>query len=322
VTRDAPAADASASRSDVCAVCGSHASDLLDATDYITGEPFVVRRCHACGFGITQNVTTTLDSYYPRRYRRYRGLTRATLKALYAWKARRWSAGHPPGLALDVGCGEAWMLDALRRRGWTVIGCERSLESARAAVMANDVPMFVGELDAIRAEPRVRLLIFFQVLEHLRDFRTALRHAAETLAPSGAVVVAVPNLASWQARLFGRFWFHLDVPRHVNHFSVRSLTIAFEQAGLRVERTRFVSFEHDPFGWIQSTLNVLGFRQNLLTKWLMGMDDDAATPATIAAMIAISLLLAVPSIMASLLSWACGAGALIEVWGVSGSATH
>jgi hypothetical protein len=93
------------------------------------------------------------------------------------------------------------------------------------------------------------------------------------------------------------------------------LSNAFERAGLRIFRTRFVSFEHDPYGWVQSSLNRLGFNQNLLTKWLMGMDTGAVSPVTLAAMFVVAGLLVVPSVVAALCSWAAGSGAIIEVWG-------
>ena len=298
-----------------CMLCASRASERMAAADYITGRAFAVRWCRSCGFGATEGVPEVLDEFYPRRYRQYEGVTRTTLKSLYAWKIRQWCHGRRPGLALEVGCGEGWMLAALRQRGWRVLGNERSLEGGRAAVAVNRIPIFVGGLEAIRIDARVNLLILFQVLEHLADAVPTLRRCAVVLDPAGTIVVAVPNSASWQARLFGRHWFHLDVPRHVNHFSPQALRVAFEHAGLRVERVRFVSFEHDPYGWIQSTLNALGFKQNLLTKWIMGMHDDAATPSTIVLMMAISAVLAVPGVLLSVLSWGLGAGALIEVWG-------
>lgn len=311
------AALATASVTASCPICGARQRDAGEARDYITGERFPVRRCDGCGFGQTVGLPASLDRFYPRRYRRYAGLTLAALRWLYAVKVRSWSRRlGRPGRALELGCGDGWMLAALRGTGWRVLGNERSLDGARAARDTNAIQTFVGGLDALRAGPRFTLVVLFQVLEHLLDPLPTLRHASALLAPGGTMVVAVPNSASWQARLFGRSWFHLDVPRHVNHFSPESLRRAYAQAGLRVVRVRFVSVEHDPYGWIQSALNALGFPQNLLTKWLMGMDDAAATPLRLAAMVVISAVLVVPAVAIALLSWAAGRGALVEVWGV------
>jgi 2-polyprenyl-3-methyl-5-hydroxy-6-metoxy-1,4-benzoquinol methylase len=301
--------------SDRCGACGSPKFELWleRACDYITGAEFSVRRCMRCGLGHTEPEPAAMDRYYPVRYRKYGGLTLKALRALYGRRVRGWLRHLPAqGQAFEVGCGEGWMLRALRDRGWRVVGSERSTDGARAAVAANGIPMFVGDLTALGAG-RFDLVILFQVLEHLSDPFAALRDGANLLAPRGVMVVAVPNAASWQARTFGRFWFHLDVPRHLQHFSPDALSRALQNVGLKIVRTRVVSPEHDPYGVLQSWLNWLGFRQNLLTKVLMGMGEEASV-ASVALMTTVAAILFVPSIMISLAGWASGSGAILEMW--------
>jgi SAM-dependent methyltransferase len=300
-----------------CGACGSSDFEvwLASARDYITGTEFCVRRCLRCGLAHTEPEPDSLDPYYPERYRVYGGATLAVLRMLYGWRVRRWARYLPaPGRAFEVGCGEGWMLKALRARGWRVVGSERSVGGARAAAAASGVPMFVGDLDAIR-ESRLSLIILFQVLEHLRDPFAAAARAAALLQPGGVMVVAVPNAASWQARTFGRFWFHLDVPRHLQHFSQDSLSQLLRSVGFRIVRTRMVSPEHDPYGVLQSILNSLGFPQNLMTKVLMGMPSDASRLG-LASMWMVAAVLLIPSVFISLCGWLAGSGAILEMWAV------
>lgn len=302
-----------------CALCGSTSASvaLPRVTDYVTGQCFQVRRCTGCGLAATTPRPAVLDAYYPPAYRRYGGATAAVLRLLYRWKTAGWLRHLPQqGRALEVGCGPGWMLRALRDRGWQVSGSERGVDGARVAAAANGIPTFVGGLDAISPAARLDLVILFHTLEHLEAPVEMLRHSAGVLAPGGVVVVAVPNIASWQARVFGRWWFHLDVPRHLHHFSPATLTAACERVGLQVVRTRFVSFEHDPYGWVQSALNWMGFRQNLLTRMVMGMDREGAGLTTLVPMTAIAGLLAIPSLALSVISWMAGSGGLMEVWAV------
>jgi 2-polyprenyl-3-methyl-5-hydroxy-6-metoxy-1,4-benzoquinol methylase len=303
----------------VCVVCGAAAPPVHVplAFDYITREAFAVRRCGGCGMGRTDPQPASMSRYYPAAYRRYGVMTVRVLRLLYGWKVRGWARRlRRGGRVFEVGCGDGWMLGALRARGWRVAGSERSLAACRAAAGTNGVAVFVGELDALRAPGRFDAVILFQVLEHLAEPVETLRRGADLLAPGGLMVVAVPNFASWQASLFGRSWFHLDVPRHLNHFTPATLARSLERAGLRVLRTRFVSFEHDPYGWVQSALNALGFEQNALTKYLMGTSRERTNSATLAAMLALSVLLIVPGVLLAVISWAAGAGAIMEVWAV------
>lgn len=300
-----------------CALCGSTASFVrLDhAADYVTGAGFAVRQCSRCGLAATEPRPASMDPHYPAAYRRYGGLTLYVLRTLYGWRVRGWARRLArPGRALEVGCGAGWMLGALRDRGWRVLGSERVIDGARAAVAANRIPMFVGDLDALGRAARFDLIILFQALEHLAEPMATLRQCADLLAPGGVLVIAVPNFGSWQARMFGRRWFHLDVPRHLHHFSPPVLAAAFEKVGLTVVRTRFVSPEHDPYGWVQSVLNRLGFKQNLLTRLLMGMGREDVSVLNVVPMLVLSALLVVPSVALSLCSWAAGSGAIMEMW--------
>jgi hypothetical protein len=59
------------------------------------------------------------------------------------------------------------------------------------------------------------------------------------LKKSGALVVVVPNAASPEARLFGPWWLAVDLPRHLYHFTPKTISALMAKAGFRVQR--FVS---------------------------------------------------------------------------------
>src|SRR5262249_3479382 len=120
-------------------------------------------------------------------------------------------------------------------------------------------------------------VVIWHVLEHLSDPRAALLKARAILKPGGLLMVAVPNLASWQAAATGPAWFHLDVPRHYFHFRTGVLTRLIEETGFAVEETSHFNFEQNAYGWMQSLLNRVGFRANLLYDLLK--DPHARTVA-------------------------------------------
>lgn len=286
-----------------------------DLRDYITNRPFTILRCPGCGLAFTSPQPERMDEFYPRQYRRFGRVTRMLLQFFYTRKARAWvRALGPRGIALEIGSGAGWMLRALRGAGWKVIGNERTVESSIATLPKEGIPVFVGELEAVRPSPQFDLIILFQVLEHLRDPISVLQQCARLLVPGGTLVVAVPNLDSWQAKVCGDSWFHLDMPRHLFHFTPSSLVRALEQAGLQVTSMGFRSFEHDPYGWIQSTLNRMGFPNNLLTRLLMGLEGGTSGFFMRVSLVALSGILLLPSVGLAILSWLAGSGALMQVW--------
>jgi len=295
-----------------CKLCGAPQMQVIypDAKDYITGERFVVWRCAACGVGSTELHTDDLSPYYPAQYRRYTPLILALLKTLYRMRVGRWSKQFSqPGYAYEMGCADGFMLDALRQKGWRVLGSERNDEMLVIA-KENNIPTFAGDPEVLPAEPTFDLIILFQVLEHLPDPAKTLTTLSALLKPGGRLVIGVPNHASWQAAIGREKWFHLDVPRHLFHYTPDALRGALGRVGLTVVDVNYVSFEHDPFGWVQTVLNRLDTRQNRLTRLLMRIDKPDALNLL---HLLLGCFIGAISIPLALISWAAGKGALMQV---------
>jgi hypothetical protein len=87
--------------------------------------------------------------------------------------------------------------------------------------------------------------------------------------------VAVPNLASWQARLCGEHWLHLDVPRHRWHFSPHTLRLMAGRLGLSHRTLSQFSFEYGPYGFGQSLIAKSGLGHLLFTHIVRPCDRRA-----------------------------------------------
>ena len=155
------------------------------------------------------------------------------------------------------------------------------------------------------------MISLWHVLEHLHDPDRTLRGCARWLAEGGLLLLAVPNLDSWQARVFGGAWFHLDPPFHLHHFAPGSLASALDAAGFELLETRHLSWQYNPFGVLQSLLNALGFPRDELYEVLKG-NRSLGSPGRVAqALVAAAAL--PPSIAMTLLEAAAGRGGTIEV---------
>ena len=115
---------------------------------------------------------------------------------------------------LDVGAGDGSLLDALAARGREAAGLEP--EPRRPDVRDADITELDDEWS------RNRVLAFPGAPARVPE-RPSTR-AALRLRPGGALIVAAPNAASLQARVFGDRWFHLDLPRHLVHLPAKALT--------------------------------------------------------------------------------------------------
>jgi SAM-dependent methyltransferase len=197
----------------------------------------------------------------------------------------------------------------LERCGAQPVGIERPGAAGRA--IRPGLHIVEGELE--RHAPGLGAMdavVIWHVLEHLRDPPAALRAAGEALVPGGLLFVAVPNAASWQARFFGRHWFHLDVPRHLHFLTLEGLGPVLRANGFSVERTGTFQLSQSLFGFVQSVLNaVFPSRPNRLYR-LMRQAPGAAGVLELA----LWSLVALPLVPLAVLEAACaawaGAGAI------------
>lgn len=108
----------------------------------------------------------------------------------------------PGGRVFDVGCGSGLLLSRLAGRAGYRAGVELSPTAARAAAAVADRVLNLP-LTAPLPFPSASfdVVVCADVLEHVAEPADALASAVALCRPGGAVVISVPNVAYWQARL-------------------------------------------------------------------------------------------------------------------------
>jgi SAM-dependent methyltransferase len=146
---------------------------------------------------------------------------------------------------LELGCGIGTFLADARDAGWQMSGLEINpefpgfcrdelgIEDVKCGVIA-DPPFPQGSFDAVA---------MLDVLEHMYDPMTAIRQCVQLLKPGGLLVVKSPNGAMQlrKERLkkrLGRGNGYVAHIGHLNQFTPKTLSFAFEKAGLRTQLIR------------------------------------------------------------------------------------
>lgn len=216
--------------------------------------------CAACGVATTDpwpdaaGLTLAYGGPYRPPEGRFSGPGDAVLALTRATLARRLNHIAPPGPVLDVGAGSGGLVRALRRTGREAIGLEREARGE----WIRDTPL--AELDE---RDRFAAIVFWHSLEHLAQPRDDLDRAAELLAPGGVLIVAVPNAASLQARVFGDRWLALDLPRHLTHIPAGALLERIRRQGLQIERVSHWRGGQVVFGWLHGLVGLGPTRPSL-----------------------------------------------------------
>jgi 2-polyprenyl-3-methyl-5-hydroxy-6-metoxy-1,4-benzoquinol methylase len=261
------------------------------------------------------------ESYYGRANRRFHPAMEALVARFRGRRAERIGALHPPGEALDIGCGRGFTLRDLRARGWSVRGVEISAHASQFAREELGIPVHVGNVFDLPAGPgSFDAVILWHVLEHVPDPAATLARCADLLRDDGLLILAVPNYGSAQARILGKHWFHLDVPRHYTHFSERGLLALLERTSFLPLDVAHFSLEQNPYGWIQSLENAAGLPPNLLYDILKRdgarsvRSPFSAFPAASVSALLAGLALVPPAIGLSVVEALLRQGGTIEVY--------
>lgn len=242
-----------------CGQCGHEAELSFVSRDYnrkVTNELFKHYRCGGCGVIFIEPVPADLGDYYPEDYhyipeaRDY--LARASVPERYKIDiVKRFAIA---GRLLEIGPGYGSFTYLAKEAGFEVEAIEMSERCCRflrdivgvRAINTND------PISALRREGPYDVIALWHVIEHLPDPWPALDAICACLKRGGVLVLAAPNPDAFQFRVMGRYWPHVDAPRHVMLMPMRVLKERVARLGLRLELATTAdpgSVGWNTFGW-------------------------------------------------------------------------
>lgn len=237
---------------DVCKVDDSEPVAVASDFEYQTSEDeYLAVRCRRCGLVYLnpRPDEPSLGTTYPDRYHAFNfGARRfgAVFRARRRVDARRllgWCRGLPEDARiLDLGCGDGFHVDLLRRRGqpgWRVEGVDadpRAQEGARE----RGVEILCGDVRSLPLPERsYDLVLMMMSIEHLSAPSETLARVQALLKPGGRLVVTTNHTDAADFSVFSaRYWGGYDFPRHLNIFNRRNLTAVGQRAGLEPVKFR------------------------------------------------------------------------------------
>lgn len=232
-----------------CPVCNSAAiHPVLEVKDYtVTGEVFDLYECADCSLRFTQDIPDrdhVAPYYKAESYISHTNTSKGFINRLYHFvrkktivKKRRLverATGLKKGNILDVGSGIGSFIHEMKQHGWAVTGIE---PDADARKVARDTYSFeLEEANRFYQLPANHFdaITLWHVLEHVHDLAEYIQQLKSVLKEKGKIFIAVPNYTSGDATVYRQYWAAYDVPRHLYHFSPRSMEKLMKQNGLAI----------------------------------------------------------------------------------------
>lgn len=214
-------------------------------TSIFSQPPYTIIKCLACHQGWLSPMPTVADlnqiygddSYFADK-QTPDGLIEARRK-LRALQTR-----VPAGASvLDFGCGTGHFIQAAAS-AYKMSGFDISAFAAAKAQVHTPFPVKSGQFNARTfTASQFDAIVLFDVIEHLPDFRTALKHFHRWLKPGGWLILTTPDLEAWDAKLLGRRWYgYTKIPQHLHYFSQTSFRKLLPPLGYRLDRIQLWGF--------------------------------------------------------------------------------
>lgn len=239
-----------------CPVCGhSEFIDFLECQDYtVSQEKFKIVSCRNCSFKFTNPRPDVkhIGSYYQSEdYISHSDTNRGLINQAYKWvraymlrrKLNLINKHQQRGVLLDVGCGTGYFLETCRKDNWQIEGFEPDENARKQAEARISQKIQVDLFSKNLTEDTFDVITLWHVLEHIHTLDETLARLKSLLRKNGLLVIAVPNLKSYDAQVFQEYWAAYDVPRHLYHFSPDTLKILMTKHQFEIQEIHPMPFD-------------------------------------------------------------------------------
>ena len=231
-----------------CPVCNSdHINPLLTVKDHsVSKQDFVVWQCGNCSLRFTQDIPdeASIGRYYQSAdYISHSNTNKGLVNKLYQG-VRNYTLDQKANLIisqtvkhgniLDLGAGIGAFLNTMKKKGWEISGIEPDAGARQQAKNLFNIDL--NETNSLNGLPEKSFdaITLWHVLEHVHQLHTYVEKLRSLLKPDGKLFVAVPNYKSVESSIYKLYWAAYDVPRHLYHFTPKSINNLMAQHGLKV----------------------------------------------------------------------------------------
>jgi SAM-dependent methyltransferase len=266
---------------DVCGYCEKQNSISLYPTSDIFGNSYAIHRCNECNAYFlaprpdARGLSQAYDlSYYGEQDEKFKSSKVEDVLDMFRKKRAKKLSRYlnENDKVLDIGCGNGRFLAYLNEYGnYKIYGTELEGKAATRAARVPNLILKTGmPMQGDFEDGVFKAVTMFHVFEHLEKPLEMLDIINRVLCSKGLLVISFPNIASLQSRLFKGKWLHLDPPRHLFFITPHDFVQIMNKRGYTLMKEKYFSAEQNPYGAIQSTLNLFCKKREVLFESLKG----------------------------------------------------
>ena len=241
-----------------CPICTTEMKFKFVTKDYlVTGESFDIVECEACSIRTTTPFPDKkiIGNYYSSdEYISHDDKVSGIFASIYGLvrtyqlnKKKKLIGKYfnkSNGKILDIGCGAGDFLQYMKENHWNINGVDTSNKARKIANKKLNIKV-MDPKDWINNKEKYDVITCWHSLEHVHEPWVYLDKIKKSLTLDGFLIVALPNYQSTDAKIYKEFWAAYDTPRHLYHFTIKSMNKTIKPHGLNIESIYRMNF--DPF---------------------------------------------------------------------------
>ncbi len=243
---------------DKCPVCNSNNfEDFLICKDYTqSNEDFKIVSCTRCNLKFTNprpDIKEIEKYYQSENYISHSNTNKGFINKLYQL-VRGLTLKKKLGLInllnkdsktkkiLDIGCGTGMFLKVCSENNWETYGSEPDQKTRNAAIGNSKSEIKLNIFEEYSSQ-KFDIITMWHVMEHIHDLNKNLERIKELMNTHSYLIIAVPNCDSFDAKIYKEYWAAYDVPRHLSHFNIKSLTSLITKHDMTLIKTKGMIFD-------------------------------------------------------------------------------
>lgn len=249
-----------------CPNCRQVVSDIkFISNDYnrrISSDEFIHMECGGCGVITIANPPKDLSQYYPNTYHHpHKDINVLKGNAFHeSYKIDIVKKFKNSGELLEIGPSYGAFTYLASQSGFSVTAIEMDKECCNFLKTVVDIDVIESsepENALKELNKKFDVICLWHVIEHLPNPFQVLSAMFSSLKEGGIIVLAAPNPDAYQFKLMGKYWPHVDAPRHL--YLLPAKTISEHLVGMGMTEVLATTRDQGSLAW-----NVFGWEYLLM----------------------------------------------------------
>lgn len=187
-------------------------------------------------------------NYFPQRKRSY--VLKLTLWPLFLLFEKKLKSECYPhfkenGTLIDLGCSYGKYLNDMKKLGWEVEGVEPHLAASKWGEKNLGIKIHHSTIEKFLTKKKYDVVTIRMVLEHVYSPKHVLKKIHSLLKMDGTAVIVIPDFSGFEAQLYKKYAYTLQLPTHITHFTPTTISRYLTTFGFKDIKIVHHDFDRD-----------------------------------------------------------------------------